>query len=831
MSKKSYLFYLRYILAGLAAICLIAAFGMLGFHLQKEDIKKVPQRPTEVHHRVLFLSSYSSTYFTYSDQEMGLKDVLYNNGIEFDIMFMDAKKFGRSEDKQIFHDFLKERLLSTNEYEGILLGDDDALQFAMDYQEELFAGLPMIFFGVNDLQFAQDASRNPLVAGFYEKDYLQETIETAMKALPDRKTFVGLHDVSTAGLSDMNIFFSYAEKFPEYVFMDIDTSKLTQDELIRALKNLPENSVLFYMTCYNDKEGNVYSMLSRTSTVVNNANVPIFRNYSGGRDSGVLGGTYMDFFVQAKQAALVMSDILNDKAETSKFGLFMDSPSRTVYNYPLLMEYGISLSALPEDTEFVDRPSNFFERYKNIMPVVIMMLIAMGLFILAMYVALRAEKIINEELRHSQEEIESSRGLLEYQAQYDDFLDVFNRRAMVEYLNKSVTMNQVYSVIMLDVDGFKDVNENYGHEAGDKILKKIACSLQEFCAKNQMTLGRYGGDEFLMFCPGELLDENSKRIIELKRLFSRTLSVDNIDVTLSVSIGISNSDGLTYPEQHIINAEIALYEAKERGRGMVFVYTDDMKKKVNSEENIKTKFIKAFEEDGFYMKYQPKVNAKTKEVVGFEALIRMKDDSYAPSLFIPVIEKSGWIVRLGRHVTFLVIKQLSEWKAQGKKLRPVSINFSSKQIHDIGYVTYLQELLEMYDIDPQYIEIEITESLLVENSTQSDELFSDLKKLGIRLLMDDFGTGYSSLGYLIYVPVDDIKLDKTLVDAYLIDGKDSFIRDVIQLVHDMHKEITIEGVECKWQYDKLLDFNADIIQGYYFSKALEPSEAIDFCPQ
>jgi len=384
------------------------------------------------------------------------------------------------------------------------------------------------------------------------------------------------------------------------------------------------------------------------------------------------------------------------------------------------------------------------------------------------------------------------------------------------------------SIIMLDVDGFKDVNENYGHEAGDRILKTIADSLQSFCRTNNMTLGRYGGDEFLIFCPGERLDENSKKIIDLKKLFSQFFSSNGINVALSASIGISNSDGLTYPEQHIINAEIAMYEAKERGRGMVFVYADEMKQKVSTEENIKTKFIKAIEENGFCVKYQPKISVRTKELVGFEALVRMKDGSYEPNLFIPVVEKSGWIARLGRNVTFMVIRQLSEWKAQGKKLYPVSINFSSKQIHDIGYVSYVRELLDMYDIDPRYLEIEVTESLLLENSVQTDELFNDLKKMGIKLLLDDFGTGYSSLAYLIYVPVDEIKLDKSIVDAYLIDGKESFIEDVIKLAHDMGKKITIEGVEYEWQYEKLRTYEADTIQGFYFSKPLDPDDALLF---
>ena len=828
MKRKNYLFYLRYILTALGVISLIAAFGLLGEHIQRNYSNQTPQIPSEVKHKVLFLSSYEPTYFTYEDQELGLKEGLYPNGIEFDVVYMNVKRFGTDKDLEIFHDFFKERFVRDDGYEGVLLADDDAVKFALKYQNELFNDLPMVFFGVNDLQFAQDACKNPYIVGFYEKDYLMETIETAMDCLPDRKILVALHDESAAGVADMNIFYSFAERYPEYSFMDIDSAKLSQEELISALNGLPTDSILFYMTCYNDILGNNYSMLNRTRTVVNNVTVPIFRNYSGGRDSGVLGGTYMDFRVQAKSAASIMTDILNKNVDMTEYGLIMDTPSRTVYNYPLLMEYGISLKKLPENTEFIDRPGSFFDNYKSILPVAVLMLLSMILFILAIYIALVTEKRVNEELRNTKEEIEISHKKLKYQAQHDDFLDVFNRRTIVEYLNENITMNQVYSIIMLDVDGFKDVNENYGHETGDRILKTIADSLQRFCSSNDMVLGRYGGDEFLIFCPGEKLDENSKKIIDLRKLFSQTFFSNGINVVLSASIGISNSDGLTYPEQHIINAEIAMYEAKERGRGMVFVYADEMKQKVSTEENIKTRFINAIEENGLCMKYQPKVSTRTMELVGFEALVRMKDGAYEPNLFIPVVEKSGWISRLGRSVTFMVIKQLSEWKAQGKKLYPISINFSSKQIHDIGYVSYVRELLDMYDIDPKYLEIEVTESLLLENSIQTNELFNDLKKMGIKLLLDDFGTGYSSLAYLTYVPVDEIKLDKSIVDAYLIDGKENFIEDVIKLAHDMGKTITIEGVEYKWQYEKLCVYEADTIQGYYFSKPLDPDEALLF---
>ena len=230
------------------------------------------------------------------------------------------------------------------------------------------------------------------------------------------------------------------------------------------------------------------------------------------------------------------------------------------------------------------------------------------------------------------------------------------------------------------------------------------------------------------------------------------------------------------------------------------------------------------------MVYQPQVDVITKKVCGYEALVRMKEPGVYPGQFIPIAEKNGWIWRIGRITTSLVIRQLAAWRDAGKELHPVSINFSSNQLNDIHYLDYLENLLQEYAIPPELVEIEITEGIYLDRSAQADELFKRFKKLGIRLLMDDFGTGYSSLGYLTYIPVDVIKLDKSLVDNYLVEGKDLFIKDIIRLIHDLDKEMIIEGVEEKWQYERLCEFEADVIQGYYFSKPLPANEAIEFSP-
>ena len=173
----------------------------------------------------------------------------------------------------------------------------------------------------------------------------------------------------------------------------------------------------------------------------------------------------------------------------------------------------------------------------------------------------------------------------------------------------------------------------------------------------------------------------------------------------------------------------------------------------------------------------------------------------------------------------MAIKQLAEWRSQGISLHPISINYSSNQINDSGYVKFLKGLLKKYDIDPKYVEIEITEGLFMESTWQAGNLFVQFQAMGIKLLMDDFGTGYSSLSYLTYIPVDILKLDRSLVTNYLVDGKDAFIRDVINLTHDLGKKMVIEGVEEEWQFERLKEFGADVIQGYYFSRPLPPDQA------
>ena len=418
-----------------------------------------------------------------------------------------------------------------------------------------------------------------------------------------------------------------------------------------------------------------------------------------------------------------------------------------------------------------------------------------------------------------------------YQAQHDRLLDIFNRHYAMDFLKKAEDSGKWdgATYVMADIEGFKGINATYGHEMADEILKKVAHGLKLLSLENRWLLSRYGGDQFLIMLE-EKLTEDHPAIESIRKVFEEPYVSGNVVVELSASIGVANVDPALSVEANIDNAEEAMFVAKGIGHNMTVFYSDILRKKAAEEKQIRDSIRDAFDNDGFYMVYQPKVDVRALKVCGFEALVRMKRSGIFPGEFIPVAERYGWIWRIGRITTEKVVRQLAKWRDEGFTLYPVSINFSSNQISDLGYVDFLKELLEKYDIPSHYVEIEITEGLFLDRSAKTEELFKGFEELGIRMLMDDFGTGYSSLGYLTYIPVDVIKLDKSLVDNYLVEGKDAFIDDVIRLTHDLNKTMTIEGVEQEWQYSRLKQFGADSIQGYYFSRPLPADEAIRFRP-
>lgn len=457
----------------------------------------------------------------------------------------------------------------------------------------------------------------------------------------------------------------------------------------------------------------------------------------------------------------------------------------------------------------------------------------------------------NRDMRRKDLEIIDAQENLLWSYEHDAVTGLINRRGAIRRLKASLVSSGPYTMVFVGIDNFHTINESYGHDMGDRVMVETGKRLLSFAKEipDQRTVYRYGMGLFLLVCEGVLFTHDSSEVQEIARIAKTPLPLAEHATTgdargnapstdalrLHASLGIATSSGSDDPEQVIRNCHMALDRAREgEGRG-IYVYSNELLQQMSRSNEMQEMLEQAVEGELFYMVYQPQVNLSTRTVSGYEALVRMKDGSLSPGEFIPLAESNGLILRIGRITTKLVVKQLAAWRDEGMELRPVSINYSSMQMADTSYIDYLFELLDEYDIDPSLIEIEITERLVMHHEKETSTFFGRLQQAGIKILMDDFGTGYSSLNYLAYIPVDVIKFDKSIVDAFLVcetdiaeEGSDSrgneFVRNLVRMSHGLGKAVIVEGVEEPWQAELLTDLEADAIQGYCFSRPLPANE-------
>lgn len=415
---------------------------------------------------------------------------------------------------------------------------------------------------------------------------------------------------------------------------------------------------------------------------------------------------------------------------------------------------------------------------------------------------------------------------IEYLAYHDFLTGLPNRRSLMKELEYELGYGKRGALILLDLDNFKEINDTMGHIYGDKILRKIAEKITELNIENS-TISRFGGDEFLLMISEDIdargVSRYADKIIDVLKK-DIIISGEPEFVSCSMGITLYPTDG-DDSGQLIMNADMAMYSVKNNGKSNYAFFDKDMIVQVQEKVDVEKQIRDSVENDGFKLVYQPQVDVKTGEISGFEALIRLKDRFISPGIFIPIAEESDLIISLGRFVTEEAIRQLKEWKSKGLSGKTIAINFSAKQLKDEGYLKFLRNKLEHYGVGPGELEIEITESVFLEKKDQPLKFLEEVRSMGVRIALDDFGTGYSSLSYLTFLPVNKIKLDKSLSDRFLELENIGVMDSLISLAHSLNLEVIAEGVEYMEQYKKLKVGKCDRIQGYLFSKPLEKEDA------
>ncbi|WP_135076994.1 EAL domain-containing protein [Terasakiella sp. SH-1] len=426
---------------------------------------------------------------------------------------------------------------------------------------------------------------------------------------------------------------------------------------------------------------------------------------------------------------------------------------------------------------------------------------------------------------------------LSYQANYDHLTGLPNRRLLSDRFQQAAAMadreEKPFALVYMDVDNFKFFNESLGHGTGDVILKEVARRL-DHVVRSADTIARVSGDEFILLLLGAGDEAAASRAVTnlfhaLKAPFKLSGLQQEVSLSASSGIALYPSDGKDLSEL-IRKADAALYHAKEHERGSFMFFTEEMNVRAQERVRLENRLRHALEEDQFSMHYQPKVNAKTGEIIGAEALIRWEDPEHGligPDKFIPLAEETGLILPIGEWVFRTVCSQIRKWKETGVPVVNVAVNLSGRQFSKPDLAQELLSIMAEEGVEPHMLEIEITESFIASSHAAMTQSLNALSDKGVKLSIDDFGTGYSSLNYLHHFPLDIMKIDRSFINN-IEDGKgetsEKLAKAVIAIAKSMDLEIVGEGVENNQQLEFLRQNGCDYIQGFYFSKPLAAAE-------
>jgi diguanylate cyclase (GGDEF)-like protein/PAS domain S-box-containing protein len=431
-------------------------------------------------------------------------------------------------------------------------------------------------------------------------------------------------------------------------------------------------------------------------------------------------------------------------------------------------------------------------------------------------------------------------------ANHDPLTNLPNRKFFRERLgislDEAALNGEQLAVLFLDLDRFKLINDTFGHALGDKLLLMVAERLAG-CFRKGDILARLGGDEFVVLLQGLSGTQDAALVAQkIMDAFARAFQLDAHEVFVSASIGIAFYPSDAIDAGNLIRcADNAMYQAKEQGLGYQF-YRPDLENLSSERLTLENSLRRALERDELRLYYQPKVDLASGAVIGLEALLRWAHPvrgMIPPDQFIPLAEETGLIIPIGEWVLRTACLQIKAWQAEGMPFLPVAVNLSARQfrqfsasgeatgIHNL--VETIERVLEETGVDPSCLELEITESILMQNLSTAAVTLQALSAKGIRIFIDDFGTGYSSLSYLKRLPIDTIKIDKSFVGDIMTDPDDAaIVTAIIAMAHSLRLKVVAEGVETQEQFNFLLERGCDAMQGYFFSKPLPAKEIFPF---
>ena len=428
--------------------------------------------------------------------------------------------------------------------------------------------------------------------------------------------------------------------------------------------------------------------------------------------------------------------------------------------------------------------------------------------------------------------LEAANRQLRHLASHDALTGLPNRLLLDDRVRQAIAQadrhSHEFALMVIDLDRFKVINDSLGHRAGDDLLREVAQRLKA-AVRDIDTTARLGGDEFVVLLAGPVTQAEAvdigQRAIRAMEPSTRLLGID-VHISLSIGVACYPHDGTT-ADALLACADAAMYSAKERGRNNVQCYADGMNAATQERVKLESELHEALRSKQFELHYQPKVDTRTGRVTSAEALIRWRHPQRGlvpPNDFITLADECGLLDAIGEWVLLEACRQTKAWQNEGLAPLRVAVNLSPSQFRLTNLLEQIRRALDTSALEPQFLEIELTESAVMSDAEESIHILEAISRMGVLVSVDDFGTGYSSMSYLRRFPIDKLKIDRCFIEQMTCRQEDtSIVRAIISLAHSLRLKVIAEGVETPEQHALLAELGCDQYQGFYFSPALEPA--------
>lgn len=762
---------------------------------------------------ILLISSWHKDMPWQKGLEQGMQDEIAHTRrkIAFFVEYMDVSRFTTESQREVMLQTVQAKY-QHSKIDVLVAESIPAIQFLQDF--------PQLLPNAKRL-YAQTGARflKQPPAGFLnlDVDYLHSVMEMLRIRKPKHIYVIGemKNRAGKERLDSLKLAFDIAAKNVEVIILD-DTRL---PELGARLRGLPKHSAIFCLPLFGpNAQGEYVTPKEAIQILSQDANAPIFTAWETLMGSGILGGYMLSAELVGKK---IIKTILGNNADTLNDSV---SVHGFYYDWRQLKKWKISEQRVPKNATVLFREPGLFEEFFWETTGALIAMAMLSILSGVLFLNIERRKRLEVNLQKSQEQ-------LAYMAFHDALTGLPNRTLFSDRLEQAIYQarrhNNHLALLFIDLDRFKEVNDGFGHPNGDKLLQEAAQRLREQLRECD-TLARFGGDEFIVILDDLKKPDQSIKIVEkLLQSFLLPFEIDGHKFVMTSSIGISifPEDG-EEPNVLVSNADAAMYKAKQREPNSYCFYSTEMTALAVDHLVMLNDLRMAVDNQEFILLYQPQFDIKTRKLAGVEALIRWHHPRLGmvyPAQFISLAEKTELIHAVGKWVLHEVCQQARKWQDSGLNPEriPISCNLSVRQLNNISFVDTVAAILAETGIEPDLLELEITETAVMDGPARSLSMLQQLHDMGIALAIDDFGIGYSSLAKLKTMPVDRIKIDKSFIRETPRNTHDNAIlRAIVALGINLKIPVIAEGVEDIEQVKFLQHIGCNIVQGFLFTRPI-----------